>query len=215
MSSTDRTDHSEGAERGADPTIEFHPPQGHSADDPAPATEAIPSVGTPLARTTVLSLTFLAVAAAGFLIGIAVASSITREPAGTPIAAREVGRAGGTIRFDGGEVRIPAGALSKDTRITVRRTTVSERVQVRPPGRPVQVFEPGRLVAYIFEPPDVDFLRPITLIFRLRDTAGEAAAFARVGDTTLLLTGGVDTERGTVAIEVSDFRFNRGQPVAQ
>jgi hypothetical protein len=34
-----------------------------------------------------------------------------------------------------------------------------------------------------------------------------------VGDATLLLGGEVDRERGTVAVEVSNFRFNRGQPI--
>jgi len=77
----------------------------------------------------------------------------------------------------------------------------------------VQVFDPGELVAYVFEPDDVEFLRPVTLVFRLRDDAGEATAFARVGDATLLLSGGIDTDRGIVAVVVSDFRFNRGQPI--
>ncbi len=186
---------------------------------PAPATSA-PTAAIPVieeretTRPAVVALTFLVVAAGAFLAGIAAASTIKEEPPGTVLASQRIGPSGGTVRFSGGEIRLPSGAVTSPTEITVRRTRVNQRVQVRPPGRRVQVFERGELFAYIFEPIDADFLRPVTLVFRLRDTAGDATAFARVGDATLFLSGGgIDTERGVVAVEVSDFRFNRGRPV--
>lgn len=195
---------------GGDPTAEI--------GTPAPATSApttaIPVIEERRARPAIVALTFLVVAAAAFLVGIAAASAIKEKPPGTVLASERIGPSGGTVRFSGGEIRVPSGAVGSPTDITVRRTRVNQRVQVRPPGRRVLVFERGELFAYVFEPTDADFLRPVTLVFRLRDTAGDATAFARVGDATLFLSGGgIDTERGVVAVEVSDFRFNRGRPV--
>lgn len=195
--------------KGPDPTIEFG---GKPPVEPAP-TVAIPPAAEGPSRSSVLGLTFLAVAAGAFLIGIAAAALVRDEPAGLVAASQRAGPAGATIRFQGGEVRIPSGALANTTRIVVRRTVVAERVRVRPPGGTFQIYNPGELVAYVFEPAELDFLRPVTLIFRLSERDGDAATFARVGDATLLLGGKVDRARGTVAVEVSDFRFNRGQPI--
>jgi hypothetical protein len=195
---------------GGDPTAEF--------GTPAPATSAptaaIPVIEERHARPAIVALTFLVVAAAAFLVGIAAASTIKEKPPGMVLASERIGPSGGTVRFSGGEIRFPSGAVASPMDITVRRTRVNQRVQVRPPGRRVLVFERGELFAYVFEPTDADFLRPVTLVFRLRSTAGDATAFARVGNATLFLSGGgIDTERGVVAVEVSDFRFNRGRPV--
>lgn len=187
---------------GSDPTVEIGTPS---------STVVLPSAEERSPRPSVLGLTFLVVAAAAFLVGIALASTIRDAPPGVPLASEEVGPSGGTVRFSGGEIRIPAGALASPTRIEVRRTVVADRVQIRPPERPVQVFDPGELVAYVFEPRDVDFLRPVTLVFRLGEDVRDATAFARVDDATVLLTGGIDSERGVVAVEVSDFRFRRGR----
>ncbi len=177
----------------------------------APTTVLPPADDSP--RSSVVALTFLAVAAAAFLIGIAVASTVRDNPTGTVIASRRAGPSGATIRFDGGEIRVPPGALGAPTRVVVRRTVVTRRVRVRPPNGTVRVYNPGELVAYIFEPRDLTFLRPVTLIYRLRTEAGGGVAFARVGNATLLLGGDYDAERGTFSIEISDFRFTRGQPI--
>ncbi|MGH2760061.1 MAG: hypothetical protein ACRDKJ_10935 [Actinomycetota bacterium] len=197
---------------GGDPTAEIGTPEPVTS---AAATAALPLIDErqPV-RPVVIALTFLVVAAGAFLAGIAFASTIKEDLPGTVLASQRIGPSGGTVRFSGGEIRVPSGAVASSTTITVRRTVVGQRVQVRPPGRRIQVFDPGELVAYVFEPEDADFLRPVTLVFRLRDGAGDATAFARVGEATLFLSGGgIDTERGVVAVEVSDFRFNRGRPV--
>jgi hypothetical protein len=179
----------------------------------AAPTAVFPSPADTPVRPRIVTLTFLAVAAAAFLIGIAIATTMRDASTGVVVASQRAAPSGGTIRFDGGELRIPAGALASPTRIVIRRTVVPDRVQVRPPRGPVQIFQPRELVAYIFEPADVDFLRPVTLMFRLRDQSGGGTAFARVGEATLLLGGVVDDERRTLSVEISDFRFTRGQPI--
>ena len=196
---------------GGDPTADI--------DRPVPPTSAAPTafiteVHDEQPRTAVIALSFLVIAAGAFLVGIAAASTIKDDPPGTVLASQSVGPSGGTVRFSGGEIRGPQGAVGSPMEVTVRRTVVGQRVQVRPPGRNVLVFDPGELVAYVFEPEDADFLRPVTLVFRLEGKTSDATAFARVGRTTLFLSGGgIDTERGVVAVEVPDFRFDRGRPV--
>lgn len=189
--------------QGSDPTIDL----GTSAP-----TAVLPSTVDQQSRSRIVALTFLVVAAGAFLVGIAIATTVHEAPPGVVIASQNAGPSGATIRFDGGEILIPAGAVSSPARIVVRRTVVPERVQVRPPGGRVKVFAPRELVAYIFEPKEIEFLRPVTLIFRLEESPGGATAFARVGRATLLLSGTVDAERQTMTIETSDFRFTRGRP---
>lgn len=179
---------------------------------PAPTT-VLPPPEDSSPRSSIVALTFLAVAAAAFLVGIAVASTVREPPPGVVAASQRAGPSGATVRFDGGEIRIPPGALGTPTRIVVRRTVVSRRVRVRPPNGTVRVYDPGELVAYIFEPRELTFLRPVTLIYRLRTDSGGGVAFARVGEATLLLGGQYDTERNTLSVEISDFRFTRGQPI--
>jgi hypothetical protein len=190
--------------QGSDPTIDM----GTSAP-----TAVLPSTTDRRSRSRIVGLTFLVVAAAAFLLGIAIASTVHETPPGVVVASQNAGPSGATIRFDGGEIRVPAGAVSSPTRIVVRRTVIAERVQVRPPTGPVRTFAPRELVAYVFEPKDVTFLRPVTLIFRLHEAPGGATAFARVGDTTVLLGGTVDADRETLIIEASDFRFTQSRPV--
>ena len=189
--------------QGPDPTVDM--------GTPAPTTVLPPPSAS--TRSSVVALAFLAVAAAAFLIGIAIASTIRTTPTGIVVASQRAGPGGATVRFDGGEIRIPPGALGAPTRIVVRRTVVTERVRVRPPNGSVRVYNPRELVAYVFEPRNIEFLRPITLIFRIKDEAGGATSFARVGNATLLLGGEYDPDRRTLAVEASDFRFTRGQPV--
>lgn len=195
---------------GPDPTIEF----GKAPPKDASATVALPEISEQsAARSSVLALTFLVVAAGAFLIGIAAAALSRADPEGAIVASQRVGQAGGTVRFQGGEIRIPSGALSTPQRIVVRRTVVDDRVRVRPPGRAFQVYDPGELVAYVFEPADLEFIRPVTILFRLGARDGDAATFARVRETTLLLGGEVDAARRTVTVQVPNFRFDRGLPV--
>lgn len=180
---------------------------------PAAPTTVLPSDDDSSPRSSIVALTFLAVAAAAFLVGIAVASTVRENPPGVVVVSQRAGPSGATIRFAGGEIRVPPGALGAPTRIVVRRTVVTRRVRVRPPSGSVRVYDPGELVAYIFEPRNITFLRPVTLIYRLRTDAGGGVAFARLGNATLLLSGDYDSERGTLSVAISDFRFTRGQPI--
>jgi hypothetical protein len=191
---------------GSDETLHgaFARPTNEIAE-PDPTTQ-LPA--PPSSRTPQLALIVIAVAAASFLLGIGVAA--LTHPAksdGELLASREVGPSGGTIRFDGGQVRVPEGAVSQPVTIAVRRSTVDERVRVGIDDRDSKAFSPGTLVEYAFEPSDVSFGEPVELTFRLPAGARNGTVFARRGASVVLLTGTVDVDRATANIRVRDFRF--------
>ena len=194
---------------GPDETVEISTPSA----EPAPATTPLHVDEDPAhARPAGLGLLFIAVAAGGFLIGIALASTL--RPAtdeGTVAARGAVGPDGGTLRFDGGHLRIPRGALAEPVTIVVRRGRIDDRVEIRPPGEPI-VFQPGRLAAYTFGPRDVTFRRPVELTFRLPSDARNAAVFARTTEGTEALDGVIDADAGTATVEIRDFRFGMDEP---
>jgi hypothetical protein len=185
---------------GTDETQEFQPP---AVTTPLPVTAPTRPAGMNL------GLIFLAVAAGAFLIGIAVASSMRTTPArGGVVASRHVGPSGATLRFPGGELRIPRGALASPTDISVRRQVFPNRVGVRlPAGATTGVIDSGRLVAYTFEPRDLGFRKPVSIVFRLSGDARNGTIFAAQGTRTTVLGGDVDPDRGTVTLEVRSFRF--------
>ena len=177
------------------------------ASDPASTSR----IDVPVSRRTPqLALVVLAVAAGGFLLGIGAASVVPRSDGGVPpLVAQQVGPSGGTVRFDGGEVRIPSGALAEQRTIEVHRSVVDRRVRVEPGGKadPI-VFEPGRLVAYRFEPDDVTFAESVQIAFRLPAGADNGAVFARGSrGGIVLLEGKIDADRETATTVVRDFRF--------
>lgn len=154
-----------------------------------------------------LALVAVAVAAASFLVGVGTAS-VTRPADGDPeLAALDVGPSGGTIRFEGGEVRVPEGALADVVRIAVHRSVVERRVRIDA-GKEEVVYDPDRLVAFRFLPVDVRFREPVEITFRLPRGAQNGTAFALRPDRSVrLLEGTLDADRGTATIEVSDFLF--------
>ena len=199
----------------------------HDDDTLAPAGEAPgfarehaqPTVAfdTPTSRIDVhrgrsspqLALIVLAVAAAGFLVGIGIASLAPRTDDDPSLASQAVGPSGGTVRFDGGEIRIPSGALAEQRTISVHRTLVDRRVRVDPGGDtgPI-VFAPGRLAAYRFEPADITFAQPVQVTFRLPTGAENGTVFARSSlGGIVMLEGRIDADRGTATTVVRDFRF--------
>lgn len=169
-------------------------------------TSPLPIIAT-ATRPSQLALMFLAVAAASFLLGLAVSAATRPRPIDESLASREVGPDGDTIRFEGGFLRIPEGALSGVETITIRRSTVSDRIRVEGVGDDPLLFQPGRLVAYSFEPSDITFREPAELTFRLPEGARNGTVFARRGNTVVLLSGNVDVERGTASTHISDFAF--------
>jgi hypothetical protein len=191
----------------AAPTDEFSAPPVPRPHDTVEATRPAARDGT---RPSQLALIFLAVGAACFLVGIAVAS-VTRPSAVDPVLqSQDVGPSGGTVRFEGGELRVPEGALSQAITVVVRRSVVDRRVRIDPGGgEETLVFEPGRLVAYGFEPAGVTFAKSVTITFRLPAGALNGTAFARRADTgsIVLLRGTVDGDRGTATTKVRDFGF--------
>jgi hypothetical protein len=158
-----------------------------------------------------VALIFVAVAAASFLVGIGTASVTRPDDSDPELAAADVGPSGGTIRFEGGEVRVPDDALSQAVRISVHRSVVDRRVSIDA-GKEEVVYEPDRLVAYRFLPADVTFRESVEITFRLPSGARNGTAFAlRPDGSVALLAGTLDADRGTAAIEVTDFRFRGRQ----
>jgi hypothetical protein len=180
----------------APPTHEF---------EAAPTTQFAAPIGR---ATSQLALIFVAVAAASFLAGIGVASVSRPIPNDPTLAAQDVGPSGGTLRFEGGEIRIPEGALAEVVTVVVHRTVVDRRVTVDAGGGSPLVFEPGRLVAYRLEPSDVTFAKSVEIVFRLPAGASNGTIFTRRSDDRIvLLKGKIDANRGTATTKVGDFRF--------
>jgi len=191
---------------GTDETREIAPaPPETRADD----TVTFDAPRTHL-RPTYLALVFCVVAAAGFLIGIALAAGSRPKPppVGTVAVQQVVGPSGGTIRFDDGQIEIPAGALAQPTRIVIRRSTFADRVRVLPPAGTPEVFDPGGLYAYTFGPNTVVFNRVVHIVFRLPAGARNGTAFARNANDIVILGGSVDPDRETVTIAVHDLHFD-------
>jgi hypothetical protein len=145
------------------------------------------------------------VAAAAFLLGIAFATATTRQLHETTIAHDSIGPSGGTLRFEGGEVVVPPGAVTQQVEFVVRRSTYDDEVTVR--GDKPVVFGPGKLFAYRFEPTDIDFIQPVAITFRLPEGARNGTAFYRRGTQITLLSGTIDPNRGTTTTRVRNFRF--------
>jgi hypothetical protein len=160
-------------------------------------------------RASQLALIVLAVAAGGFLVGIATGSVVPRSDDDPALVSESVGPSGGVVRFDGGEIRVPSGALAEQHTIAVHRSVVDRRVRIEPGGKAETiVFEPGRLVAYRFEPHDVTFSQPVQIAFRLPSGAENGTVFARGSrGGIVLLEGKIDADRGTATTVVRDFRF--------
>jgi len=177
--------------RGADETVTFDAPHAH-------------------VRPAYLALVFCAVAAAGFLIGIAVAagSRPSPPPIGDVAAQATIGPSGGTIRFDDGQLEIPPDALAQPMHIVIRRSTFTDRVRVLPPAGSPEVFDPGGLYAYSFGPSSVVFNRPAQIVFRLPAGARNGTAFARNGNDIVILGGSVDPDRETVTVTIHDLHFD-------
>lgn len=176
---------------------------------PAPTAE-LPAVPKTF-RGSQLGLLFVAVAAGSFLMGIGISSLTKPSTSDRIVGSRDVGPSGGVIRFDGGELRVPEGALSQIVSIVIRRSTVDDRVRVDAADAPI-VFEPGKLSAYTFAPADLTFAKPVELTFRLPRGARNGTVFARRGTGIVLLSGVVDADRGVATTTVSDFRFDGNAP---
>lgn len=187
-------------------TSEIPPPGDAQLASPEPTA---PIAGPPSAafRPGQVALVFVAVAAAAFLIGILVASVTGPGRTDNVLVETEVGPSGRTIRFAGGQLVFPPGALRERIRIVVASSRVEGRVRVKTEDDPV-VVEPGELVAYSFEPSDVTFLKPVEITFRLPRGARNGTVFARRGDEIILLTGTVDPARSTATVRVRSFAFN-------
>ena len=128
----------------------------------APMTERLvmPEAGRSLAGGLIATIVVVALLVGG------VFGYRQHRPSDANVVARAlVGPGGGVLTFDGtGKLTIPKGALPSPTAITVRRDTIDERVRLGAEGAAGTVtYEPGELVVYAFEPPDLRFQQPVTI----------------------------------------------------
>lgn len=147
-----------------------------------------------------------AVAVAGIvalIVGI-VAAVVWPAEAGELVADAPIGPSGGTIPFeDGGELRVPRGAVSSTQRITVRKTTTREPAQIG-----TTTYPPGSLIVYLFGPLTIDFRRPVELLFPIPEDADGARIYV-IRDGRLTLIAVVRNDDGRARVVVTGFRDGR------
>lgn len=201
------------ATSGADPTRRLSVP---SAAEPAPTrrmdrrsvtsgpvTErlTVPEARRDLARGLIAVIVVVALLAGG------VVGYLQHEPSDANVVARAlVGPDGGVITFDGaGKLTVPSGALPSPTAITIRRDTIDQRVRLGAEGDPNSVaYEPGELVVYAFEPPDLRFQQPVTI--ELPRTGDASAVFVDARGSPRVVQG---TASGNlVQVETTSFSFD-------
>jgi hypothetical protein len=128
----------------------------------APMTErlVVPEAGRSLASGLIATIVVVALIVGG-VIGYQ-----QHRPSDANVVARAlVGPGGGVMTFDGpGKLTVPTGALPSPTAITVRRVTIDERVRLGAEGDAGTVtYDPGELVVYAFEPPELRFQQPVAI----------------------------------------------------
>jgi hypothetical protein len=180
-------------------------PRPADAGPSAEPTTPIPVRATALWPGQVFLL-FVAVAAGAFLIGIAIAKASHIPNPDEVIAETDIGPAGATVRFAGGHVVFPEGAVAQEIHIVIRRSRIDDRLRVKGSGEPL-VVEPGELSAYSFEPSNIAFSRPVEITFRLPEGTRNGSIFARRGREIVVLTGTIDPARATATTRVRNFRF--------
>lgn len=192
---------------GNDQTSEIARPRDPSSVT-ADQTTPIPVPGHRL-ETPQVALLFVAIAAGALLIGIAVAQITRPGTDETVLAEADVDRAGRTVRFEGGHLLFPPGAVTERIRVVVTSSLVEDRLRVLQEDDPI-VVEPGRLVAYRFAPTDVTFAEPVEIVLRLEEGTRNGVLFTRSGDEVVLVQGTIDPARATATVRVRDFRFAGG-----
>lgn len=153
-----------------------------------------------------LVLVVVAIAAAAFLVGLVVGAATPRGDRGTVLAAANVGPDGRTVRFEGGRITFPRGAVDRTVGLVVRSVPIRERLRVSA-GSGAVVVDPGDLQAFRFEPTDLTFRRPVEISFDLPRGTRRATVFVRHDEGTVLLRGTVDPIRDVATIRVLDLRF--------
>jgi hypothetical protein len=144
----------------------------------SPMTErlAVPQAGRSLASGLIATIVVVALIAGG------VVGYRQHRPSDTNVVARAlVGPGGGVMSFDGaGKLTVPTGALPSPTAITIRRERIDQRVRLGAEGEPGTVtYEPGELVVYAFEPPDLRFQQPVTIELPRQGDGGAVFVDAR------------------------------------
>lgn len=173
----------------------------HTADA-APMTEriAVPDASRSLATGLIATIVVVALVLGGIF------GYQQREPSDANVVARAlVGPSGGVMSFDQiGKLTVPSGALPTPTAITIRRETIGERVRLGAEGQPGSVtYEPGELVVYAFEPPDLRFQQPVTV--ELPRTGDASAVFVDARGSPRVVPG--NPSGNIVRITTTSFSF--------
>lgn len=167
-----------------------------------PAGRRIPVLG----RSRIpVSAAFVLVATLSLLSGLGLAAMAARDPGSQVVAEARVGPEGGDIQLPGGMIRIPQGALDAEHTIRVEHSSLDQRLRVRGPDGTIEEFAPGTLSTFTFEPADLRFAEPVTIVLD-----GQGTVLAVRDGTVLFLPGAVDLGAGTVTFQVTDLSFRAG-----
>jgi hypothetical protein len=137
-----------------------------------------------------------------------------RQPSDENVVARGlVGPDGATLTFPGGgQLVIPRNALPTATVVKIRKETVDRSIRLGVEGDPrVTVYDPGELVVYVFEPPDLNFQAPVTIVLP-RHGSGSAVLVDDRGEPRVVAG---EVKGDTVTIETTSFAFDTGSAVGR
>lgn len=186
------------------PVTQPSPTQPHEQARPTPAypsTQPIPAYETTGGRSQWRTIGIAALLA--IIVG-AVAAFMWPASAGEVVADATVGPAGGTIPFsDGGEMRIPEGAVKTPQKFTVRKTTTREPARIGG-----MTYPAGSLPLYLFSPATISFGDAVVVILPLPPGAVAGRIYVISGGR-LTLIAVRPAEDGTVRISVIGFSGGR------
>jgi hypothetical protein len=167
-----------------------------------PRTERIAVAAQRSVAGWMIALAILVALAIGVLIGY---SQSDGSDAGV-LVQRLVGTQGGVVAFETtGELVIPDRALPTATAITIRKVTNDNRIRLGAEGDPRSItYEPGELDMYVFEPPGLQFQKPIRI--SLPRPADGSALLVDAPDGPKVV--GVEAEDDKVTFETSNFAFD-------
>lgn len=188
------------------PVTQPSPTQPHEQTRPTPAyqsTQPFPTAPyeTSGGRSQWRTIGIAAVLA--IVVGV-VAAFMWPASAGELVADASVGPAGGAIPFnDGGEMRIPKGAVKSPQQFTVRKTAIREPARIGG-----MLYPAGSLPLYLFSPLTINFGETVTVVLPLPAGAIAGRIYV-ISDGRLTLIAVRPAEDGTVRISVIGFSGGR------
>lgn len=164
------------------------------------------ATGRWISRNRWVFLTFVALAS--LLIGVVAGFVLPARDAGEIVADVPVGPGGASVTFDGqGKLEIPKGAIAKPERIIIRKTVIRERVSANSPAGIPLVFPPGTLAVYIFQPANLTFTVPVTIILPLPAGAPAGIIFVFANGQLRFFGGRINLANRTIRAQAMSFGF--------